>query len=270
MKKSKFIYSVAIVLSTMCCVSCSQIVDFDEAMEKGGNGLLSLALSADAGFANTRAVEESSYKNVNNYTVVVIDNYGVEKMNCKYSEIASNMPLILSVGDYTVKAFYGVEAPASRDDFYVYGEAQGYIKPDEEVTVEVLCSPTCGRIRVDFDESMATYFSDYKVTFSGTKALKSESFAWLKEDTEPWYVKLEEGGETISFTVTTTTKEEYINANQQQVATKTGTFQLDRNKGYKLNLAPSYNATGKVGITITVDETTNDKPVDVEVPVEWT
>ncbi len=248
--------------------SCSQNTDFVGQTEEG-EGQLFLTLGADAGFANTRAVEESSYKNVDDYTVVVIDNYGVEMMNCKGSEMASRMPLILNVGDYTVKAFYGVEAPASRDNFYVYGEAQGYILPDEEETVSVMCTPTCGRIRVAFDESMATYFSDYKVTFSGTKALRSESIAWLKDDTEPWYVKLEEDGETISFTITTTTKEEFVNANQQQVATKTGTFQLAPNKGYKLNIAPSYTAIGKVGITITIDETTNDKPVDIEVPVEW-
>lgn len=247
--------------------SCSRVTDFGNTETEGEQGLLSFTLTAETNFARTRAVMESSYENVGDYTVVVIDNYGVERMNCKASEVA---PLTLNVGDYTVKAFYGVEEAASRDTFFVYGEAKGYILPDEEEVVEVECTPTCGRIRVEFDEKMDTFFHDYKVTFTGTKALRSEAISWLKGETEPWYVKLEEGGETISFTITTETKEEYVNANQQKEAISTGTFQLERNKGYKLNVSPSYTATGKVGITITVDESTNDKPVDVEVPIEWT
>ena len=267
--KGKMIGVAAFAFGAML-VSCTHNSTIEEFTGGEGQGLLSLSLSADADFVGTRAVNESDYSNVDNYTVVVIDNYGVEKLNCKGSEAASQMPLVLSVGDFTVKAYYGVEEAASRDAFYVYGEAQGYILPDEEEPVVVECTPTCGRIRVNFGEAMSTYFSDYKVTFTGTKALKGESIAWLKDDTEPWYVKLEEGGETISFTITTTTKAEYINANQQQTMTQTGSFQLSRNKGYKLNLSPSYDATGKVGLDITVDERTNDKPVDVEVPVEWT
>lgn len=249
--------------------SCSQIIDSQGNADEN-QGLLSLSLNTVTDFSKTRAVVESTYENIDDYTVVVTDNYGVEKLNCKGSELASKMPLVLNVGDYTVKAFYGVEEAASRDTFYVYGEAQGYILPDEEDAVEVECTPTCGRIRVGFDEDMSTYFSDYKVTFTGTKALRNESIVWLKDDTDPWYVKLEEGGEAISFTITTTTKEEFVNGNQEQVATKTGTFQLARNKGYKLNISPNYTATGKVGVTIVVDESTNDKPVDIEVPIEWT
>ena len=265
MKKMKMKLGAVLLLGTMLS-ACNQVVDFQSKAEEE-YGMLSLALKTKADFANTRAVMESAYENVEDYTVVVIDNYGVERMNCKASEVA---PLTLNVGDYTVKAFYGVEEAASRDTFYVYGETKGYILPDEEEVVEVECTPTCGRIRVEFGEKMDTFFCDYKVTFTGTKALRSEAISWLKEDTEPWYVKLEEGGETISFTITTETKEEYVNANQQKKATSTGTFQLERNKGYKLKISPSYTATGKVGITITVDESTNDKPVDVEVPIEWT
>lgn len=256
--------------------SCSRVTDFGNTETEGEQGLLSFTLTAETNFANTRAVVESSYKNVEDYTVVVEDRSGMEVLNCKGYDVASKMPLILSVGDYTVRAFYGVEASASRDTFYVCGETQVYIKPNEEESTVVTCTPTCGRVRVEFNEEMPIYFNDYKVDFTGTKALKNEPidngssvFAWDKDDTEPWYVKLEEEGEAISFTITTTTKEEFINVNQKQVMTKSGTFTLDRNKGYKLKVAPSYTATGKVGIAITIDESTNDKPVDVEVPFEW-
>lgn len=270
MKKGTLRLGVSLLIGAMLS-SCSQMTDFQNQSEQTGKGMLSLSLSAAADF-KSRAVVETEYENVDEYTVVVTDKYGVEVMNCKGAEMASQMPLVINVGDFTVQAFYGVDAVASRDAFYVYGETQGYIKPDEEVAATVVCTPTCGRLRVAFDENMADYFNDYKVEFTGTKAMKSADVKceWKKDDTEPWYVKLEEGGETISFTITTETKEEFVNANQQKVATKTGTFSLAPNKGYKLNVAPSYTATGKLGLNITIDESTNDKPVDVEVPVEWT
>lgn len=268
MNKTKMRLGAVLLLGTMLG-ACTQTVDLKGKTEEG-QGLLSFTLKTSADFATTRAVVESTYANVDNYTIVVTDNYGVERMNCKASEVA---PLTLNVGDYTVKAFYGVEEAASRDTFYVYGETKGYILPDEEEVAVVECTPTCGRIRVEFDEKMDTFFTDYNVEFKGTKALKNDTVrcVWEKNDSLPWYVKLEEEGETISFTITTETNDRYVNTNnQQKKATATGSFELFRNKGYKLKVSPSHTATGKLGVTIIIDESTNDKPVGVEVPIEWT
>lgn len=258
--------------------SCSQIPDFDQPTnlpnQRGttsGEGKLTLALNAQANFAQTRSLSESTYKNTDNYTVIVTDKDGVEKMNCKGSEVASKMPLTLNIGSYEVRAFYGTEHPASRNEFFVSGEVRGSIKADQEESVNVVCTPTCGRIAVNFDDTMSEFYSDYFVTFTGTQALGTETIAWLKNDSEPWYVKLNEGGERISFTITTTPKEEFVN-NVQQGDTKTGTFTLNRNKGYKMNISANYTPTniGSISINITIDESTNDIPVDIEVPIEWT
>jgi hypothetical protein len=189
-------------------------------------------------------------------------------MNCKYSEVPGKMPLILPIGSYTVKAFYGTEHDASRNEFYVYGEDQGILQGDPEtVSADVECTPTCGRISVSFSPEMDGYFSDYNVSFSGTVALGENSIKWEKNDTEPWYVKLEQGGEKVSFTITVLAKDEFT----AKETTKKGTFDLNRNKAYKINVSPVYSGTetGDVSLNITVDETTNDKPVDIEVPVDW-
>lgn len=267
----------AVLMLGVMLGACTQITDFEDPVEKEQGqkqeqrlGMLSLSLYGGANFT-TRALQESSYKNVDNYTVVVVDKDGVEKMNCKGSEVASKMPLTMSIGSYEIKAFYGTETPASRDAFYVYGEVKGSIKADQEENVNVVCVPTCGRIDVNFDDAMSTYYSDYYVTFTGTQALGAEAISWLKDDSEPWYVKLNEGGERISFAITVTPKDEYLN-NEQQGDVKTGTFMLDRNKGYKLNVSANYTPTdiGGIEINVTIDESTNDKPVDIEVPIEWT
>lgn len=251
--------------------SCSQDSVEDPGISNK-QGMLTLNLKGKTNFVQTRAVNESQYNNVASYTVVVTDRNGEEKLNCKGNEINNNMPLTLPIGSYSIKAFYGKESAASRDEFYVEGVKTGTIKADQKENIEVVCTPTCGRIIVNFDKEMGTYFSDYHVSFSGTKALGSETLQWLKDDIEPWYVKLDKGGETVSFTITTVAKDEYVNGgNSDKTATKTGTFRLERNKGYKMSINPAYTPTGggSVGIEITIDESTNDKPIDIEVPIDW-
>lgn len=260
-------------------ISCSQEAGL-EPNPDNRQGLLTLTLNTNTGFhenadgaRKTRAVNESAYENINEYTVKVTDKDGVQKLVCKGSELSQKMPIAMSIGSYSVEAFYGTESDASRDGFYVYGKTEGTIKADKKEDIEVTCTPTCGRITVNFEEGMSTYFADYNVVFTGTEALGNKTIAWLKDDTEPWYVKLKEGteGETIRFTITTTAKPEYLNGNDEQIGTKNGSFKLARNKAYKMNIKPSYtpSTSGEVEIEISIIEDTNDKEFDIDVPVDW-
>ena len=239
-----------------------------------GQGQLMLNLVSGTKFTeDTRAVNEETYRNTSNYTVELSDTKGPLFTPCKYSELGRKMPLELPIGSYKLKAYYGEDVKASRDKFYVVGEKSVTIKASQNEKVDLTCTPTCGRIAVNFNQEMDTYYTDYNVSFTGTEALGSESIQWLKNDTEPWYVKLKEGeaGETISFTLTTTTKEAYLNPNKEAVGSKTGTFTLKRNCAYKMNVDVNYTPSteGNLKITITIDESTNDKPVNIEVPITW-
>lgn len=231
-------------------------------------GQLTLSLSSGTKFTEeTRAVNENSYKNTGNYTVVITDKNGNQKLDCKGSEVASKMPLTLSIKEtYTVKAFYGKEHDASRDEFYVEDVASVNVSPEQDTKITLNCTPTCGRIKVNFRSDMSSYFSDYKVEFTGTNALGRESITWLKNDTEPWYVKLNEEEEEISFTITTVVNDQYNGGGAQS-----GTFKLKRNAAYRMDVNPSYvePGTGNIGLDITINEETIDKPVDIEVPVTW-
>ena len=72
-----------------------------------------------------------------------------------------------------------------------------------------------------------------------------------------------------------TAKDDYAhvdaNGNKQTTGTATGTFTLQRNRAHKLTVSPVYNPTteGGLKINITIDESTNDKPITIEVPVTW-
>lgn len=245
---------------------------------EAGQGQLVFKLSSGAEFTeDTRAVNLDTYRNTDNYIVKVYDKDNVEKLSCKGSELEQNLPLTLTIGSYRVVASYGKEHDADRNEFYVEGTTAGTVKAgNKNEPAIVTCTPTCGRISVNFETEMADYFSDFNVQFKGTKALGTKSIAWSKNDNDPWYVALDKGGEDINFTINTTTKDEYVNsANQEQTYAYTGKFRLERNKAYKMHVNVEYHpsqggsTSGEVGLTITIDESTNDKNETIEVPVTW-
>lgn len=235
--------------------------------------MLDFNLSAATNFDQTRALNENDYRNTQNYNVKVI-NVANENviLECKASQLSSNLPKKVDIGSYRVEAYYGTERDASRTEFYMFGDAVATIKAKEQKTVTVNCAPTCGKVSVSFDSQMATYYSDYNVTFGGTKKLGAKTFAWSKRDSEPWYIALDKSGETISYSINLTTKDEYLpEGATTNTGVATGTFTLERNKAHKLTISPNYKPTtdGGVKVSIVIDDSTNDKNITWEVPVTW-
>lgn len=245
-------------------------------IKEEGKGTLVLNLNANAEFSSeTRAVNENNYKNTGNYDVKI---YNTKNDNlvlaCKGSELSDNLPKTLDIASYRIEASYGTESAASRNDFKMFGQSTFTIKADEQKSVTVNCSPTCGKIAVAFDAQMSVYYKDYNVSFGGTKALGSNTISWAKMDSDPYYVALSEDGETISYTISLTAKEEYLHqdgSNTASTGTAKGTFQLQRNKAHKLTIKPNYIPTtdGGMKLTITIDESTNDENITYEIPVTW-
>ena len=230
-----------------------------------GTGTITLELNAQPGFASgskTKAVDEAAYKDKNGYTLQILSGDNIkDEFLCKDRPVS----IELEEGAYKLKAFYGKEQVVSRNEFYVYGEkAFGVKGGDQDKSVSVECVPTCAKVQVDFDETMATYFSDYKVVYD-TKALNGSTTAtWAKGDTEPWYLKVDKAGETVKATITLTPKAEYETKEASVVQTKT----LSPNQGWTLKVKPNYNH-GQLGLEITIDETTEDKPIDIVIPPTW-
>lgn len=243
---------------------------------KSETGKIVLNLNADASFEEeTRALSEADYRNTRNYTVQLLQGTTVIET---WQGPQSNLEFERTIGSnnsYTVKAFYGTEESFSRNTFRVEGSTSFILNPDDVREVNVNCTPTCGKILASFDKKMAEYYDDYSIEYTGAEALGSEKLTWKKDDTEPWYVKLKESGEEITYTITLKVKEEYVHVdkdgNKLSTATASSRFTLMRNKAHKLTVKPNYtpNENGTFTLTITVDETTNDRVVSFEVPVEW-
>lgn len=259
------------------CVDEKMTGDIPSTEQTVKTGKLSLSLLADNGFNKaSRAVNESSYANVNDYTVEIYDAQNTKVWTGKGSEVTGQLPLTLPIGSVSVKAFYGTERAYSREGFYMYGETNGLIEPDGETTIAVNCKPTCGKVAFRFDEKMDDYFESYSVEFGGTVALGGETLSWTTADHDPYYMALTDNanGEEVSYTITLTAKDEYVhvaNGERSKTAQVTGKFPLKRKDFYSMRITPDYSApnTGTFEITITVDASTNDKEVSWTVPIDW-
>lgn len=277
MKVKKILICMTVgVMPMLCsCFSDEQDVNIKPAQETE-YGSVSFELGADAKFEGiTRSLSEDTYKSTANYDVKLVNTSNENVLlECKYSEIDNQLPKKLEIGSYRIEATYGKEHAFSRDEFLMTGSTVFTIKANKEEQVNVDCAPTCGKLSVAFDAQMATYFDDYSVTYSGTEAMGTSTCTWAKDDTEPWYVALKEGGETINYTIKLTTKDEYLNSKDGVTSKEgevTGTLTLERNKAHKLTITPNYTPTtdGGMKVVITIDESTNDKNIEWSVPVTW-
>lgn len=252
---AKLLLSSCIVLAGMTLGACSSSEDV-KSLDGAGN--ISLGVKTNTVF--TRAVSMNEYEDVNNYTVQVIDDAGSAVKEFLYKDTPSEIKL--KNGTYTLKAFYGEQVTASRDVMYVEGTKPFVVDADQqEVTVD--CYPKCAQVVASFSADMAEYFTDYSVVYE-TEALKGEgaTAVWGKNDTDPWFLKVNEKGETVKATINVTRKSD------NKSATVVREYSMTPGKLWTLNISPNQN-DGSLGIVIEVDESTNDQEIDIEVPSDW-
>ena len=253
--KIKFTLAMCFLCIGMAFSSCSS--QSDETVPSD-QGVISLSITANTAF--TRAVSESSYSNVDNYTIQILDDAGDPVQEFAYAEKPERISL--KNGTYTLKAFYGTESDASRDGFYVEGNTSFNIDGNVQ-QVTVACKPTCGKVIVNFASEMAEYFSNYSVVYETVALKTAQSTAiWQKDDTEPWYLKVDKKGEAVKATI------HFTRLSDNKSASVEKTYTMAPGKSWTLNIAPQDN-NGDLGIQITVDESTDDEIIDIEVPSEW-
>ena len=254
-----------LMTSSVCLTSCVEEVMMAQA---NGEAEVRIELNVDTQFGPvTKAVDENSYKNENNYTVQILkDGQIVDNHNYKYSECPTN--ITLPIASYNLKAFYGTDAPYSRTGFYVEGTQSFAVTGEDKVKiVSVNCEPVAGKLITQFDSQMSTYFSDYKVVYT-TSSITGEQVTWAKEDTDPWYIKVPKGGETVTAKIILTPKAEFDSKQTKKEVNEV--YTLAPNKAWTLQIAPNYRATnGQLGISITIDSTTVDHNIDIVVPPHW-
>lgn len=251
--------------------ACSSEEGGSQAM--GGKGAVILDLAAETVFdTKTKAVDESTYltdRPLADYKVKILDAQGHVVSGCewKYSERPTGL-IELSNGSYTVVASDGEEFnvnASTRNGIYMYGSSRFDVNSDQVATVNVACTPACGKLVVKFGDTMATYFSDYAVHFATQAVGENGSIIWPKGDTDPLYVKLAKAGENVTATFQLTKKSDGTKAEVNAL-----TREMKWGSMWTITVNPKVeDTTDKVGITITFDDSTNDKPIDIEIPSDW-
>lgn len=266
----KILIGLGIVLMGLCETSCQKQ---DAAL--GNKGSFNLIISPIASFTSsgTRSANLTEYNQVNNYQLVITDLSSSRIIfSGKMSEF-SDEDNKFEVGNYEVKASYGEKKIATQDNFYVEGSAQvsitsASISENTPVTVALQCKPVCARVAVAFGSKMEEYFSDYYVTYS-TSQLKSENKTalWSKDNTDPWYLAVNQE-ENILATIHVVRKSDGKWTEIQR------TCALSDTKGWALTIdaagPPEDDVEkGSLGLTISVDESVNDKPETIMLPDDW-
>ena len=241
-----------------CTTSC--VSEEKDSVLGNGVGALSLSVTSDAKF-KSRAVNESEYSNTQEYTVQIIEKESSEvKKEFLYKDAPEKIEL--EIGAYSLKAFYGEESNASQDNFYVEGISSFNID-GKDISVNVACAPTCAKVIASFASDMSEYFSDYSVVYT-TKTLKAESqtVLWTKDNNYPWYLKVDKAGEDVEAVINFTRKSD------GKSSSVTKTYNMAPGKAWTLNVKPSVN-NGNLGISITINESTDDEVIDIIVPSDW-
>lgn len=258
MKTSKMLLLSGVALCCSAISSCTSSDSDELSFMEPGTGVVVFQLASTTEFptASRAALNEEDYRNVANYDVQLIDNAtGTTKETWKGNAIPTEK-LKLKNGGYTLKAFYGdPTVAASTEKMYVYGERTFNVNSDEQ-EVSVTCTPTCARVKVEFDAAMDTYYSAYSVRFS-TQALGAGSIAWSGS---PIYLKVAQK-ESVKATISLTDKSGKSTSIERS-------YEMSPNEGKLIKFKPVLQG-GQLGITITVDESTNDKPIDIIIPSEW-
>lgn len=260
--------TILTLLPTLCLgagmllASCAS--DAGDPTATTGKGTISFSVGTPGLFESTqtRALNEKDYTNTNNYTVQIIDDQDAIIQEGLYGEIKSNA-YKLNNGNYTIKAYYGEESNASQEKFLVTGQVNISVAANDQA-VNVDCYPTCGKLRANFDATMTNFFSAYSITYE-TEALTAAGAVvnWTQTNTAPWYVKLNPEGETVKATIHLTRSDDGTSA--QVVKVNEG---MKPNQSWTMNIAPK-DDNGTLGITITIDESTEDITHDIEVPSDW-
>lgn len=243
------------LLSLFACSSENDSLSGNDETKKG---MLSLDMSAAINY-QTKAVSESDYANADNYTVEILNSDNVITESYLYKDMPLTIPL--GAGNYTLKAYKGKDEPASITGMYVEGTNSFEIESGKTTNASVVCKPVCAKIIMEYDTTMDDYFSNYGVTFE-TKAIGTgKTFSLANKSTTPAYLRVDVN-ERIKIQISMTKKLDGTTA----IIDKE--FTVSPQTALTLSVKPTI-VQGNLGISITIDESTNDKDVIVEIPADW-
>lgn len=230
-----------------------------------GKATLCLDLTAETSYKNegvSKAVDTDTYQNVENYWVKILRGEEVVK---SYERLA-DMPVseTLPVATYTLVASMGdADKAVGIDNMYVEGSTSVTLEKDGSKEVSINCVPANVKIRMDYSGDMDTYYSDYSVTFS-TRHMNGTPFTLPRDQKDADLFLKAVKDEPLTVKVNLTKRSDNSSASIEK------NYTISPRDFLTIHVKPVViTSTGSLGISITVNTTTNDQDVPVDVPSDW-
>lgn len=232
-----------------------------------GQGRIMVDLSTDLSYS--RSVDESAYRNVNNYKVSLYKGEEPVYTDKLYGDLELEQSVDFGV-PYTLTAYYGEDVAAGYDKLYVKGSQTFTVSQGDKKTVSILCKPANARINKGNDDNDA--FEDYFQDCTVTVKTDYMDEAWtMNKSNEGQQLYLKTGDEgtnaTLSFSL--------IDKNGEPVSVDgfdtSKVIDLKPCYSYTLTIKPNKTdiAGGKLGLTITVDDGVTEEDVTVNIPGDY-
>ncbi len=251
-KRGIAILTNALVMLYFLC-ACSTI---ETPMDEKDNGLVKLNVSSEVQFLTKATSVEDDFKDVSQYTINVLNSSQTILHSSKYADRPEFLKL--EPGEYTFKAFKGSDEKASFSP-YVEGLTSFTVVEKDTINVSLTCVPTSVKVIMNFDLAMDDYFSDYKVSYK-TELLETATTLEKTDLDKPFYLKTAEN-KSLLVKISLTTKD-------GKVASSEKTYTVSPKQALTIKVEPVV-VTGNLGITIEIDDSTNDKEIIVDIPAEW-
>lgn len=235
-----------------------------------GQGSIMVDLSADLSYS--RSVDESAYRDVNNYKVSLYKGEEPVYTDKLYGDLELEQKVDFEV-PYTLTAYYGEDVAAGYDKLYVKGSQVFTVSQGDRKTVSIVCKPANARITLvykgnDDNDAFEDYFQDCTVT------VKTDYMdeAWtMNKSNEGQQLYLKTGDEgvkaTLSFSLTDKNGE-LVSVDGFDTSKE---IDLKPCYSYTLTIKPDKTdiAGGKLGLTITVDDGVTEEDVNVNIPGDY-
>lgn len=237
-----------------------------------GESSVMIDLSADLSYAKSRAIDESEYKNTQNYKVSLYKGEEPVFENTLYKDL-NVMQQVESGVTYTLSAEYGEDVACGYDKLYVKGSTSFSVPQGETNKVSVECKPANAKFMVvyegkDENDAFEDYFQDCTVSLK--TQYMDEAFTMSKQDVDKeLYLRTGDEGTEAVLSFSVIDKDGGVVTVEGFETEKT--VVLKPAVAYTLTIKPTVVEVegGKVGLDITVDDGVTEENVNITIPGDY-
>lgn len=263
----KTLVSASLVLGVLMTASCTSETQVTE----GSDAKIVVDLGTDMSFSSgtrsalTRAIDESKYTDIKNYTVTLTKTATNEVV---HSAIYSEWALAYQVEPgtkYTLSAQYGEDVPASYDKLLVSGSETFTVQAGATKNVDFQCKPKAAKVNVVYDDEFTKYYGDCEVSIK-TKYMDSAEKMSKASVGKDLFLKADAEGEDVQLTFDL--KDKNGKSIQVDGMATSKSVKVKPQTLLKLTFKPNVTEIegGKFGLTIKVDTDLTDEDVNITLP----